>query len=600
MTTPTRLSTDTIPPFRTPGVRWEAASIDNDFVKELEKNLDINSTLARLVAKLGLKSVEEAQKFLFPKLSDLAAPEDVKNINKAVRRLTESLYRNEKIVILGDYDVDGITATTLLVLIMRRLGLNPNYFVPRRMEEGYGLSQAIVDRALQEHTPDLLIAVDCGTNAAQEVINLKKKGVDVLILDHHRATQDLPSEAILVNPHVHDAPNSPWMHLCAVGIVFKLVHAWIKQLRLENFEPAQALDLKNYLDLVAMGTVADLVPLQGENRIFVKYGLKTLHNSIHPGVQALLDVSGIDTSHELQPSDVSFRLGPRINASGRLADAQVPLEMLLTNDWQFAQKSANQLNILNRQRQDIERIISHEAETLVEKTQLHLPAIVAYDPNWHSGVVGIVAGRLSRKFYKPAIVLGIERQGLAKGSGRSVPGVNLVEALRENSHLLESWGGHPMAVGISLNPANLEIFQHKFCECILKQLSGQILEPTLEIATWIIPEDLNENLLDHLEQLRPFGEGNPEPILGVKNAIIAAPIITFGENHYRFFIKTPYGPLSGVAWNRANHLPPSEQPIELAIKFAWNYWNGRRIAQAELLNWRFMNQTENSKSSALL
>lgn len=593
MSTPPRLSTDTVPPFRTPGVRWQTSSFSNEFVKKIQDELSINSTIAHLVAKLGFNRIEEVQKFLFPKLSDLAAPEEVTNIPQAVERLTESLYRKEKIVILGDYDVDGITATTLLVLIMRQLGLNPSYFVPRRMEEGYGLSQAIVDRALQEHTPGLLVAVDCGTNACQEIANLKSKGVDVLIVDHHRATQALPGEAILVNPHVHDAPDAPWLHLCAVGIVFKLVHAWIKQLRHDHFEPAHQLDLKNYLDLVAMGTVADLVPLQGENRIFVKYGLKNLHTSIHPGIQALLDISGIDTSHEPQPSDISFRLGPRINASGRLADAQVPLEMLLTNDWQFAQKSASQLNILNRQRQDIERIISHEAETLVEKTQLNLPAIVVYDPSWHSGVVGIVAGRLSRKFYKPAIVLGIERQGLAKGSGRSVPGINLVEALKESSNLLESWGGHPMAVGISLNPDNLEIFRHKFCECIFNQLNGKFLEPTLEIATWVAPSDLNENLLDQLEQLRPFGEGNPEPILGVRKAIILAPIVTFGENHYRFFIKTPYGPLSGVAWNRANYLPPSEQPLELAIKFSWNYWNGRKIAQAELLSWRFMSEQDN-------
>lgn len=566
--------------------------VDNSLIQQLEEDLQITPTLARLVARLGFKDIHEARKFLFPKLSDLSSPEEVTNVNQAIKRLTQALHKQERVVILGDYDVDGITATTLLTLIMRKLGLQPNYFVPRRMEEGYGLSQAIVDRALQEYTPDLLISVDCGTNACKEVEALKAKGVDVLIVDHHRATQALPESAILVNPHVHDAPDVPWLNLCAVGIVFKLIHAWIKQLRHDNFQPAQLLDLKNYLDLVAMGTVADLVPLQGENRIFVKYGLKSLHTSIHPGVQALLDVSGIDTSHETQPSDVSFKLGPRINASGRLADAQLPLEMLLTSDLGLAQKSANQLNILNRQRQDIERIISHEAEALVEKTQLHLPAIVVYNPNWHSGVVGIVAGRLSRKFYKPAIVLGVERQGLAKGSGRSVPGVNLVEALRDNAALLASWGGHPMAVGISLNPDNLDVFRTQFCECIFNQLNGKALEPTLEISAWITSDELNENLLDQLENLRPFGEGNPEPILGVKNAIITAPIVTFGENHYRFFIKTPYGPLSGVAWNRANHLPPSEQPLEIAIKFAWNYWNGRKIAQAELLSWRFIPEGE--------
>jgi single-stranded-DNA-specific exonuclease len=571
---------------RSDALRWVDPQFDELLVEHFVQALSISSTLARLVVRLGFTDLPQTARFLAPKLSDLSAPEDVINLSEAIVRLTKSLERKEKVVILGDYDVDGITATTLLVLIMRRLGLNPDYIVPRRLEEGYGMSQAVIDRALKEYTPQVFIAVDCGTNAIKEVAFLREKGVDVIILDHHRATQGIPRDAILVNPHVHDDPHAPWLHLCAVGIVFKLIHGWIKHLRQEKFELAYAVDLKLYLDLVAMGTVADLVPLQGENRILVRHGLKALTRSMHPGVQALLDVSGIHPSYEMQPSDISFKLGPRINASGRLADARLPLEMLLSNDLAVAHRSASELNILNRQRQDIERIIAHEAELLVEREQSDAPAIMVYNPSWHSGVVGIVAGRLCRKFHRPAIVLGVEHQGLAKGSGRGIPGVNLVEALKESAHFLESWGGHPMAVGVSLKPENLDAFQKKFNESIIQQLQGAVLEPTLDVSVWLNASELNEDLLQQMSQLWPFGEANPEPILAIRDAVIVPPIVTFGENHYRFFIKTPQGPLSGVAWNRAQHLPPSLRPIEIAGKFNWSHWNGRKIAQFELLSWR--------------
>ncbi len=575
----------TIPPFRAAGLRWVDLALSEGAVKSLMKGLRCSHVLAKLLLRLGIKNVVDAKRFLQPRLADLEDPFELTHLREAVDRLVYAIQHQERIVVLGDYDVDGITSTTLLVSILRRLGIAPAYIVPRRMEEGYGLSHEVIARALEEAKPDLFIALDCGTNAVEEVESLRCQGVDVIILDHHRSKSALPKEAIIVNPHVFDEGGASWRNLSAVGLVFKVVHGLLKHLRALGCSLAQEILLKDYLDFVAMGTIADLVPLLHENRILTRHGLKRLSMSRHPGVRALFQASGLELGQEVQPVDVSFKLGPRINASGRLADAALPLEILLSSDYEWAYSAANELNLLNRQRQDIEKKIAQEAEQIVEESQLHLPALVVYSPNWHSGVVGIVAGRLARRFYRPAIVLGAEGDW-AKGSGRSVPGINLVSALGEASNLLKSWGGHPMAVGVSLDPIYLERFKDAFNQAISLQLAGQLLEPTLEIAAWLNVKELTLPLLEELEGMRPFGEGNLEPILGIQKARLHQPVTIFGDKHFRFQLKVGDDSLSGVAWNRADHLPPYGLNLDLAVKFGWNVWNGRRAPQIELINWR--------------
>jgi single-stranded-DNA-specific exonuclease len=575
----------TIPPFRSPALQWVYITPNLECVKSLENELRISPRLAELLAKRGMVAIEDARLFLKPSLKCLKDPFLVTGVYDAVVRIALALKHRQKIMILGDYDVDGITSVALLVKVLRELGLEVHFVVPRRMDEGYGFSRSVVDRALKENQFDLFIALDCGTNAVDEVAFLKNHGVDVIILDHHRSKSALPEKAILVNPHVWDDEMASWRHLSAVGLVFKLVHGLLKHLRDLNISVAHAIDLKDYLDFVAMGTVADLVPLLRENRILVTHGLKRLSMSKHQGIQSLFKVSGLELGQVIYPVDVSFKLGPRINASGRLADAALPLNMLLSDNFNEAYLIAESLNHLNRQRQDIEKVIACEAETVVHRDQLNLSGIVVYDANWHSGVVGIVAGRLSRQFYRPAIVLGAEGV-LAKGSGRGVPGINLVDALADVAHLLKNWGGHPMAVGVSLEPQNVDAFRMGFNEAILKQLQGKPLEAMLEVAIWLGIEDLNEKLLQELEMLRPFGEGNPEPILGVYRAQLTSKITLFGDNHYRFQLKTAMGWVNGVAWNRANHMPPMGISLDLAIKFNWNLWNGRKVPQIELINWR--------------
>lgn len=575
----------TIPPFRIPTVKWLEVAVDSQIALKLSSDLKISLRLAQLLVQRGLSDVSDAKFFLEPRLKYLKDPFLVVGLYEAVLRITQALQQNQKIMVLGDYDVDGITSVTLLVRILRELGLNPTFIVPRRMEEGYGFSQAIIDRALNEMQPHLFIALDCGTNAVEEVAFLKERGIDVIILDHHRSKSALPQNAILVNPHVLDDQEVPWRHLSAVGLVFKLVHGLLKHLRSLNVQKAYDINLKNYLDVVAMGTVADLVPLIKENRILVSNGLKCLSMSKHQGVKALFQASGLELGQMVYPVDISFKLGPRINASGRLADAALPLNMLLSDNFEEAYGIAESLNQLNRQRQEIEKLIAQKAESIVNENQLNLPAIIVYDPDWHSGVVGIVAGRLARQFYRPAIVLGAEGS-LAKGSGRGMPGINLVEALSEASHLLKSWGGHPMAVGVSLDPQNIEEFRIIFNQAIITQLNGRKLEAMLEVALWLNINELTIDLLKELEILRPFGEGNLEPILGIRSVKFNVKVTTFGDNHYRFQLKTPIGWVNGVAWNRANYIPPNGALVDLAIKFNWSFWNGSKVPQIELINWR--------------
>lgn len=571
---------------RTDCVRWQDPSyLDSDLAPLLPYSKK-SVLVAALLFQAGQRSAESIEHFLKPRLSSLDNPFAITNLKCAAERVSQALAKGERIAVVGDYDVDGITSSALLSRVLRYFGADPVCVVPRRFEEGYGLSRSVLERALKESRADLVIALDCGTNSVNEVAFLREREVDVVIVDHHQSKEALPSDCLLVNPHVFDGKDKPWSYLCTVGLVFKLVHGLVKVLREEENPLAFEIDLKDYLDLVSMGTVADLVPLNGENRILALHGLKQLGNSCHPGVQALFQVSGIDEGQDIQPVDVSFKLGPRINASGRLADAARPLEMLTSDNFDEAFEIATELDGLNRERRLIERGVADSAESWVIENQELASSIVAYDASWHSGVVGIVAGKLARRFHCPAIVLGQDGD-LAKGSGRSIAGVNLVEILSACDQYLEKWGGHPMAVGISLHPGALEDFRKAFNLIVEKTLESGLPERTLKIAYWLTPKMMKPALWDDLDRLRPFGEGNPEPILGLRGITLTSQPIPFGAQHYRFQLPLATGKkLSGIAWGQGESMVPLNQPVDLALRFQWNYWNGRKVPQVELLNWR--------------
>jgi single-stranded-DNA-specific exonuclease len=586
-------------------MHWNYTPLPAAEVGALGRSAGVSPVLAELLLRLDLGDAGAVEKFLRPALAGLADPFLLQNLGAAVARLRLAIANGEDIVVLGDYDVDGVTSTALLVSILRRFGANPRFIVPRRMEDGYGLSRSAIDRALESGKPRLFIALDCGTNSHDEVAYLYAQGIDVLVIDHHRSKEHPPGQGLLINPHVNACVTDPaglgaavsdaaWRHLCTVGLVFKLAHGLLKQLRAENHPVALGLKLSDYLDLVALGTVADLVLLTGENRILACHGLKILQAAARPGLRALMQVAGVKPMQEILPVDVSYRLGPRINASGRLADAALSVELMLSADEKFCADTAQALDAFNRERQDIERAITEEAERAIEENFADVPGVVLFGENWHPGVVGIVAGRVSRKYHRPCIVLGNEA-GLAKGSGRSVDGINLVEILGTCDEHLTSWGGHPMAVGISLPQGKIDAFRAQFAEAVRTGGGGQLAEPRLEIAAWLTPAEINAQLMDELAVLHPYGQGNPEPVFGLRNVVLSAPPEVFKEYHFRFQLAAnptglgaagPGRRLYGVAWKMAHRLPPAGVPLDLAVELAWNYFNNRKLLQLALVDWR--------------
>ena len=570
-------------------MRWTHTPLSAEEVETLSKHAGLSRVLAELLLRVGVRDAAAASHFLQPALAGLNDPLLLRNLDAAATRLRQAIANRENIIVLGDYDVDGVSSTALLVTVLRRFGLNPTFVVPRRSEDGYGLSRSAIDRALEVGKPHLFIALDCGTNSHAEAIYLRGQGIDVIVVDHHRSKEKPLEDGILINPHVvADESNgdAAWRHLCTVGLVFKLCHGLLKQLRAENHPVAARIKLRDHLDLVALGTIADLVPLTGENRILARHGLRILEQAHRPGLRALMDVAAVKPENGITPVDISFRLGPRINASGRLADAALSVELLLSDDTKFCADTARQLDTFNRERQDIERAITEEAESLIEKNYLALPGIVLFGENWHPGVVGIVAGRVTRKYHRPCIVLGNEGD-MAKGSGRSIDGINLVDVLGTCCENLTSWGGHPLAVGIALPKIHVDQFRLQFAEAVRAHAGGDLVEPRLDLAAWITPEQINDRLMDELDALHPFGQGNPEPVFGVRGVVLRSAPDVFKQQHFRFSFEDGRGRrLHGVAWKLAHRLPPTGVPLDFAVELKWNHFNGRKLLQLGLIDWR--------------
>jgi single-stranded-DNA-specific exonuclease len=567
-------------------MRWTHTPVPAGEAEELSRRAGVGPVVAELLIRSGHTDPAEAQEFMRPDLSRLADPFLLGNIAPAVARIRSAILGRERIVVLGDYDVDGVSSTAFLVSVLRRFGLDPRFVVPRRSEDGYGLSRSAIDRALEAGRPGLFVALDCGTNSHEEVAYLEGQGIDVLVVDHHRSKDGAGQKGILVNPHVCGPAQPAWQNLCTVGLVFKLMHGLVKQLRSEGHPVAERVKLRDYLDFVAMGTIADLVPLVGENRILAKTGLRILKETTRPGLRALMEVSGIASSQAMQPVDISFRLGPRINASGRLADAALSVELLLSEDPVFSRETARQLDAFNRERQDIERRITEDAEEMIETHYKASAGIVLFSEDWHPGVVGIVAGRVSRHYNRPCIVLGNEGD-MAKGSGRSVDGVSLVEILSGCPEGLASWGGHPMAVGVSLAKSELAGFRGRFDAAVRHHVGGALAEAQLSIAAWLDPEQIGDDLMGDLDALHPYGQGNPEPVFGLRRVALRRRPEVFKERHFRFRLEDSRGrTLGGVAWKMADRMPPPGEPVDLAVKINWNFFNDRKSLQLELVDWR--------------
>lgn len=570
-------------------MRWTYTPLPAEEIDAISRRTGVSRVLAELLLRNGHRDPGATDRFLSPALAGLHDPFLLRSLEAASTRLRGAIERHEVVAVLGDYDVDGVSSTALLVGVLRAFGLQPSFVVPRRSEDGYGLSRSAIDRALAAGKPALFIALDCGTNSHEEVAYLCAQGIDVIVIDHHRSTERPLEQGLLINPHVHaDATgaDTPWRDLCTVGLVFKLAHGLLKHLRAENHPVALALKLRDQLDLVALGTVADLVPLLGENRILARHGLRVLQEAARPGLRALMSVAGVKPEQGIHPVDIAFRLGPRINASGRLADAALSVELLLSQDVTFCNETARQLDAFNRERQDIERKITEEAERIIETEYAASPGIVLFSEHWHPGVVGIVAGRVSRKYNRPCVVLGNEGD-LAKGSGRSIDGLNLVDILSVCGGELASWGGHPMAVGIAIQKTRLDAFRVRFAEAVRTHAGGDITARQLDLAAWLQADQVSEQLMTELEIMHPFGQGNPEPVFGVSGVVLRQPPEVFKSLHFRFQFDNGRGRrLHGVAWKLADRLPPVGVPLDLAVEITWNHFNDRKLLQLELIDWR--------------
>jgi single-stranded-DNA-specific exonuclease len=509
----------------------------------------------------GFASAEEVERFLRPRLSSLSDPFLLPNMRPAVERILTALDRHERIVIFGDYDVDGVTSMALLAEMLRAYSAMPELFLPLRLEEGYGLSRESVERCIEQHHPQLLIAVDCGTSSVVEIADLAERGVDVMVLDHHEPQSALPNCVAIVNPKTDS--ELAFHYLCSVGIVFKLCHALLKTRPVE-------FDLKSKLDLVALGTVADIVPLQGENRVFVQRGAIEIARSKRPGLMRLIEVSGVPRKLSgILPEHISFRLGPRLNAAGRLSNAQRSLQLLLTQDEAEAASLADFLDNQNRERQDVEKQVFLAAEEQISRDfdPIRDTAIVAAARGWHPGVLGIVASRISRKYHRPTIVIGFEENGTGKGSGRSIEGLNLVEALRRCTGTMQKFGGHEMAAGLMIQEQEVDRFSEAFRHAARELLSDEDLQPSLRLDHELAFSDLNGDFLQWHEMLQPFGNGNPAPLFFAREVDLVAPPRVVNDKHRILRLRQGNYHRRAVYFDSAEvQLPPAPWDVAFRIR----------------------------------
>jgi single-stranded-DNA-specific exonuclease len=529
--------------------------------------------IARLLLRKGFASPAEVEDFLRPRLSSLADPFLLPQMDLAVRRIFDALDRQERVVLFGDYDVDGVTSLALLAEMLRAYGGAPELFLPLRMEEGYGLSRESVERCLEQCRPQLLIAVDCGTSSVQEIVDLGKRGVEVIVLDHHEPKAQLPPCVAIVNPKAD--PDSPFHYLCSVGIVFKLCHALLKTRELPDF------DLKSKLDLVALGTVADIVPLQGENRILVQRGAIEIARTSRVGLKKLMAVAAVRAP--IFTEDIGYRLGPRLNAAGRLSTAEKSLQLLLTQDDGEAVELAEFLDRQNRERQEVEKQTFLAADEIIAKEfdPARDAAIVVSARGWHQGVLGIVASRIARKRHRPAIVIGIDESGMGKGSGRSIEGLNLVKALDRCAEHLEKFGGHEMAAGLTIREEKIDMFAKTFRQAVRELISDDDLEPRLRLDHELELSQLNLDLLHWHEMLQPFGNGNPQPLFLARQVEPAGAPRVVNDKHLILRLRQQASNRRAVYFDGAtSNLPPP--PWDIAFRIRADNYEGETLVEMRI------------------
>ena len=526
--------------------------------------------LEHLIRQRGLPAGDDLESFLRPKLRDLGDPFEIGEMRDAVARILQAIDRGERVCLYGDYDVDGVTSIAVMRRMLHAYGLEPRHFIPLRSSEGYGLSKAALERCMREGPkPDLLIAVDCGTVSLDEIAGLRADGIDVIVVDHHEPSpRGRPDVVALVNPKCGGGP----AYLCAAGVCFKLAHAMLKE------RPAPHFDLKELLELVAVATIADIVPMIGENRLLVRHGLKRLPQTLNPGLQALQEVSGMNG--KATSMDVGFRIGPRLNAAGRMDVPEDALATLLTDCKRLARDLAEKLDDYNKRRQTHENQIRKEAMEMLAATfdPARDPVIVLGSRTWHPGVVGIVASRLMRQFHKPTFVIAIDADGVGKGSGRSIEGVSLVQAIHACRHHLLAGGGHDMAAGLSIAEDKMDAFRRDFADYVLSTTAPEQRQPKLRVDAEITFDQLSLEFLTDYELLQPFGNGNPQPIFMARGVNLSRPPVHMKNQHLRLHLRQGYAEQDAVFFGGGEVALP-DPPWDVAFTIDRNTFRGRTTLQ---------------------
>lgn len=562
-------------------MHWKILQPDRDLVKEIQDHLRCHPVTAAVLANRQIDSAAQAYSFINQGLESLPAPNRLSGIPAAVDRIIQALRSNEKILVFGDYDADGVTATALLFNFLKAAGADVFYHLPHRVGEGYGLLPIHIAQLAAPQRVKLIITVDCGSSSIEAVNAAKRFGIDVIVTDHHNFDCPLPDVCAFINPKAPGEP-SELNELAGVGVAFYLVIALRAALRTIGWwQQIPEPNLKAYCDLVAIGTVADMVPLRGINRMLIRAGLQQINRTPRPGIQALLSATGIRHS-PINSEDIAYRLGPRINAAGRMAHAKTAFDLINATTLDIAFGLAEELNVLNHRRQEAENEIYQHIITHIDSRPdlAEQKSLVLAGTGWHEGVLGIVATKLIARYHRPVAVVSIKDE-MAKGSGRSVSQVDLYAVLGNCSHLLEKFGGHKLAAGFSLRTKNIGLLQRAFEAAVRELLQNDDLRPQIKIDSEIDLSEISPQLLNELEGLAPFGNGNPPPLFMAKDVRVTSAAIV-GRNHRRMALCQPNQatpPISAIQFNLPPDSPRANCFDRLAFRLQWNRYKGDREIQ---------------------
>jgi single-stranded-DNA-specific exonuclease len=545
--------------------------------KKLAEELSISPVLTQLLVQRGITTFDDARRFFRPDLGDLHDPFLMADMNNAVKRLTKAMQKNEKILIYGDYDVDGTTSVSLVYKFLKQFYSNVEFYIPDRYLEGYGISVQGIDYAAANDFK-LIIALDCGIKAIAKVKYALEKGVDFIICDHHTPDDELPPAVAVLDPKRDDC-NYPYKHLSGCGVGFKLMQAFAIT---NNIDFSQLTPL---LDLLALSIASDIVPITGENRILAFFGLKQINSNPCVGLKGILDVCGL-ADKEITISDIVFKIGPRINASGRMKLASEAVELLVSTDPVFSKEKSDTINEYNNDRKDLDKFITDEAIAMIgaDKRYAERKSIVVYKPDWHKGVIGIVASRLSEEFYKPSIVLA-KSNGLASGSARSVSGFDIYKAIDSCRDLLENFGGHMFAAGLSMKEENVEAFTNRLEQFVADNILEEQTYPQIDIDSVLEFKDITPKFFRVLKQFGPFGPGNMKPIFVSKRVLDygTSRLVGKEQEHLKLELvdSSSENVINGIAFrmHEYNDHLKALNPLDICYTLEENSFNGNTTIQ---------------------